>query len=192
MGSRSLAVSVTVPLAHPRRRAIVFSSSYAPLFDRFGSLTFLRGTFLYGMSDRMCSIVFRRAVLLVVGSHEVPRRDSRVGLRQHLIARARVVVPAGARRQIHRAELPLPHRVVDARLEAPLLLVVADLEPELDQMTPPSTRNFSICGQSSRNRSCSFFEQKPMTGSTPARLYQLRSKITTSPAAGKCCRYRCM
>ena len=32
--------------------------------------------------------------------------------------------------------------------------------------------------------------QKPITGSTPARLYQLRSKITTSPAAGKCWTYR--
>src|SRR4051795_3099763 len=30
-----------------------------------------------------------------------------------------------------------------------------------------------------------------MTYSTPARLYQLRSKMTISPAAGKCCRYRC-
>ena len=30
-----------------------------------------------------------------------------------------------------------------------------------------------------------------MTRSTPARLYQLRSQITTSPAAGKCGRYRC-
>ena len=29
-----------------------------------------------------------------------------------------------------------------------------------------------------------------LTNSTPARLYQLRSKITTSPAAGKCCIYR--
>ena len=28
--------------------------------------------------------------------------------------------------------------------------------------------------------------QKPMTRSTPARLYQLRSKSTISPAAGKC------
>ena len=31
---------------------------------------------------------------------------------------------------------------------------------------------------------------KAITRSTPARLYQLRSKITTSPAAGKCGRYR--
>ena len=28
-------------------------------------------------------------------------------------------------------------------------------------------------------------EQKPITRSTPARLYQLRSRITTSPAAGR-------
>ena len=34
--------------------------------------------------------------------------------------------------------------------------------------------------------------QKPITRSTPARLYQLRSKMTTSPAAGKCGMYRWM
>ena len=32
---------------------------------------------------------------------------------------------------------------------------------------------------------CFFFGQKPSTRSMPARLYQLRSKITTSPPAGK-------
>jgi 3,4-dihydroxy-2-butanone 4-phosphate synthase len=34
--------------------------------------------------------------------------------------------------------------------------------------------------------------QNPMTYSTPARLYQLRSKMMTSPAAGNCWIYRCM
>ena len=38
----------------------------------------------------------------------------------------------------------------------------------------------------SRNRLACSSVQKPITRSTPARLYQLRSKITTSPAAGKC------
>src|SRR5205085_965504 len=47
-------------------------------------------------------------------------------------------------------------------------------------------------GQVSRNRLSSSFVQNPITVSTPARLYQLRSKITISPAAGKCCTYRCM
>ena len=51
---------------------------------------------------------------------------------------------------------------------------------------------FSTGGASSRNRSVSSGVQKPITRSTPARLYQLRSKITTSPAAGRCGRYRWM
>ena len=41
-------------------------------------------------------------------------------------------------------------------------------------------------GQVSRNALYWSFVQKPITYSTPARLYQLRSKMTTSPAAGKC------
>ena len=71
--------------------------------------------------------------LLVVGPDDVPGRDARVGRLEHRVARARVVVPLGARRQVHRAQLPLPQRIVDARLESPLLLLVADFEPELDQ-----------------------------------------------------------
>ena len=51
---------------------------------------------------------------------------------------------------------------------------------------PESAMAFSTPGTSPRNRSVSSGLQKPMTRSTPARLYQLRSKITTSPAAGKC------
>ena len=57
---------------------------------------------------------------------------------------------------------------------------------------PSSAMAFSTPGVSSRNRSVSAGVQKPITRSTPARLYQLRSKITTSPAAGKCGRYRWM
>ena len=41
-------------------------------------------------------------------------------------------------------------------------------------------------GQERRNSSYSSAVQKPMTCSTPARLYQLRSNRTISPAAGKC------
>ncbi len=51
---------------------------------------------------------------------------------------------------------------------------------------PESTIAFSTAGTCSRNRSVCSGVQKPITRSTPARLYQLRSKITTSPAAGKC------
>src|SRR5262245_43247959 len=57
---------------------------------------------------------------------------------------------------------------------------------------PESTMAFSMSGTSPRNRSASSGLQKPITRSTPARLYQLRSKITTSPPAGRCGTYRCM
>ena len=56
----------------------------------------------------------------------------------------------------------------------------------LSRMIPESTIAFSTAGTCSRNRSVCSGVQKPITRSTPARLYQLRSKMTTSPAAGKC------
>ncbi len=53
------------------------------------------------------------------------------------------------------------------------------------RMMPASTIAFSVAGTISRKCADCSGLQKPMTGSTPARLYQLRSKMTTSPAAGK-------
>lgn len=51
---------------------------------------------------------------------------------------------------------------------------------------PERTSIFSNSGHDRRNSSCSSGVQNPMTRSTPARLYQLRSKRTISPAAGSC------
>src|SRR5262252_180317 len=51
---------------------------------------------------------------------------------------------------------------------------------------PASTTYFSIVGHSFRNLSCCSSVQKPITYSTPARLYQLLSNMTISPAVGKC------
>src|SRR5215472_13003084 len=62
----------------------------------------------------------------------------------------------------------------------------------LSSRIPESTMAFSMSGASPRNRSTSSGLVKPITRSTPARLYQLRSKITTSLAAGNCSTYRCM
>src|SRR5271169_5617488 len=56
---------------------------------------------------------------------------------------------------------------------------------------PSSTMNSSNSGHTLRKRRCCASVQNPITYSTPARLYQLRSKITISPAAGKCCTWRC-
>src|SRR5215467_8696488 len=62
----------------------------------------------------------------------------------------------------------------------------------LISLIPPLTMYRSTSGHNSRNLRCCSLEQNPITRSTPARLYQLRSKITISPAAGKCCMYLCM
>ncbi len=51
---------------------------------------------------------------------------------------------------------------------------------------PSSTSIRSKTGHCRRNRWCSAGVQNPMTRSTPARLYQLRSNSTISPAAGRC------
>ena len=55
----------------------------------------------------------------------------------------------------------------------------------LSRITPDSTITRSTCGTIFRNFLASSSLQNPITRSTPARLYQLRSKITTSPAAGR-------
>src|SRR6478609_8478177 len=56
----------------------------------------------------------------------------------------------------------------------------------LNRRMPDWTIAFSNGGTSSRKRSVCSGVLNPITFSTPARLYQLRSKMVTSPAAGKC------
>jgi len=51
---------------------------------------------------------------------------------------------------------------------------------------PERTSIFSNSGTVRKNSSSCSSLQKPITRSTPARLYQLRSNSTISPAAGKC------
>src|SRR5258708_15768553 len=65
--------------------------------------------------------------------YDVPWRVICVGIVEHQFARPRVVVPASVGFDVHRAQLPLANRIVNARLEALLLLLLADLEPDLDE-----------------------------------------------------------
>ena len=51
--------------------------------------------------------------------------------------------------------------------------------------TPERASIFSNSGTERKNSSYSASEQKPITRSTPARLFQLRSKSTISPAASR-------
>ncbi|MNE57866.1 hypothetical protein D3C80_1528560 [compost metagenome] len=54
-----------------------------------------------------------------------------------------------------------------------------------NNMMPESTMACSTMGAPARNLSLASWLQKPMTRSTPALLYQLRSKMMISPAAGR-------
>ena len=56
----------------------------------------------------------------------------------------------------------------------------------LTSTMPERTSIFSNSGTERKNSSYSSSVQKPITRSTPARLYQLRSKSTISPPAGRC------
>src|SRR5262245_19769877 len=74
--------------------------------------------------------------LLVVGPDDVPGCDLGISGLEHGVASERILVPLGARRQVHLTQLPLPQRIVDAGVETPLLFLVTDLEPVLDQDQP--------------------------------------------------------
>src|SRR5262249_45364177 len=73
----------------------------------------------------------------VVGRQDEPGSELRVSSIEHDVAGARVLEPPAARRQVHRAELPLTERICNSRFKSPLLLLVADFEPDLDQLDTP-------------------------------------------------------
>src|SRR5208282_6799456 len=100
------------------------------------------------------------------------------------------IVPAAVGLQVHRRELPDLARVGDARFEPARLLFGAHSSQYFMRIIPDSTIAFSNSGVTSRKRPTCSIEQNSITRSTPARLYQLRSKITISPPAGKCRMYR--
>src|SRR6516164_6206650 len=68
--------------------------------------------------------------------NHMPRRVLAVSCLEHHVARPGIVIPAPVRLEVHWAQFPLPKRIVDARLESPFLLVLANLQPDLDQSNP--------------------------------------------------------
>ena len=96
----------------------------------------------------------------VVRSDDGPGRELVICLQQHSIPRFGVLIPFFERAGVDRAVLPLRQWILLAFFEPSLLLVAADVQI--------------------------VFEQKPITFSTPARLYQLRLKTTNSIGAGRC------
>src|SRR6266481_7687230 len=73
----------------------------------------------------------------IVGADDMPGCMLRMGCLEHHIARPGIIVPASIRFNIHRAQLPLPQRILHPRLKAALLFVHPDLEPKLDQDNAP-------------------------------------------------------
>src|ERR1039457_3926506 len=74
--------------------------------------------------------------LLVVRFDDVPGGLWRVGVHEHYVLGARVLDPAEPGLEVDLAQLPVFERVVQAKLKAPLLLLVADGEPVLDKDQP--------------------------------------------------------
>src|SRR4029453_7982080 len=71
--------------------------------------------------------------LLFIGWNDEPRALLSVLRWEHRVACPRVVVPPLPGREVGLAQLPLSQRVFDSRLEAPCLLLVADLQPVLEE-----------------------------------------------------------
>src|SRR6185312_16232322 len=71
--------------------------------------------------------------LLGVRFHDIPRRRRCVRDGHHLVAGPRVVLPPVDRLEVHRRELPLPHRVFEPLLKAAQLLGVGHRKPILAQ-----------------------------------------------------------
>src|SRR5215471_16564349 len=64
----------------------------------------------------------------------MPRRDLCIGGLEHYVARARIVVPAAARRKVRRTQFPLAQRIVNARFKAALLFLIANFQPVFDEL----------------------------------------------------------
>ena len=123
-----------------------------------------------------------RAAPLVLGVHHVPRRLGRVGVEEHGVLGPRVVGPPLAGLEVHVAQLP-PAQRVDRPATWNRRSCSASLTENqyLTRMMPSSINWCSNTGHWRRNRWYCSSVQKPITRSTPARLYQLRSNRASSP-----------
>ena len=117
--------------------------------------------------------------------HDMPRRPSGVGGGEHRVPRPAVVVMAAVGLQVHGGELADLARVLDPALEPPGLLVDVDVEPVLDQDDPVVDHRLLDRRHLLDELLALLLGTIPHDRLDAARLYQLRWKMTTSPAAGK-------
>lgn len=126
------------------------------------------------------------SALLIVAPDHGPGRLGRVGPVKHRDLSRGVGLPFVQQGDIGRAELPLPHGVDLADGEPGVLLAGVTENQNFVSETPSSASSRSNWGTCLRKVSYCSSVQKPMTFSTPARLYHERSNRTTSPAVGRC------
>src|SRR5258707_14072068 len=98
-----------------------------------GQLDFGARDFLVGYRPQQVRDAIEAPAPLVIGPHDVPGRVLAVSLLQHHVAGPGIVVPASVGLEVHRAQLPLPQRIVDSSAESSLLLLFSDLQPDFDQ-----------------------------------------------------------
>ncbi len=77
-----------------------------------------------------------RARRLSSDGTDVPGSVFDIGCIEHHVSGLGVFVPLAAGGKIHRAQLPLPYGIIDTGLEPAFLLLIADFEPELDELNP--------------------------------------------------------
>jgi hypothetical protein len=75
---------------------------------------------------------------------------------------------------------------VDAPEKAQVLLVVGNREPVLDELDARAHQHLLELGHGAEELLVLVVGAEAHDRSTPARLYQLRSNSTISPAAGRC------
>src|SRR5262245_2845981 len=73
------------------------------------------------------------ATPLVIGSNNVPGTILRIRRLEHHVTSARVGALVGVWLQVHRTQLPLATRILDAGFEASPLLRLCDFEPVFEQ-----------------------------------------------------------
>src|SRR5262249_36356343 len=125
---RGSSVRFTDEISTVERRPIVIPA----LAGSLRQLHFRAPNFLVGNRSQDVRDAIEPRPPLVVGPHDVPRCVLAVRRLQHHVARARVVVPAPVRFEVHWTQLPLPERVGDASGKPPFLLILSDLQPAFD------------------------------------------------------------
>src|SRR5947209_16139035 len=130
-------------------------------------------------------------LLLVVGVNDPPRRLGDIGALQHHLFGFGVLLPARPRLDIHGTELPHCLSGSWMRIRKRNCCSSSLMENQyFSKMMPERTSMRSNSGTEWKNSWYCSSVQNPITRSTPARLYQLRSNRTIAPQAGICATYR--